>query len=174
MAFMAPALPYHYAAGMAATAYVGYETYQASRQQAAMTESVARYNAEVDKTKARQRDVDAQENQRRMRKEGQIYLSRQRSALAAAGVLPTGSSLDLLATTAGELEQRAQDQWRETNLGIESLYSAAKIGVLEGEAEATGIRRRGTASLFSTGASLLGQAYTGYDTGAFKSWGGKS
>jgi hypothetical protein len=167
MAFVAPALPYIYAATMAATAYSGYETYQAARSEAAMTESVARYNADVDKAKARQMDLDAQENQRRQRKEGEIYKAKQRSALAAAGVLPTGSSLDLLATTAGEIELRQQDSWRETNLGMESLYSAAKVGILEGGAEATGIRRRGVASLFSTGAHLLGETYSGVESGVF-------
>lgn len=155
------------ATSLAVTAGAGVMQYQAMRSQASTAESVADYNAAQDVALARQQEIDAQENIRRQRDQNKTYLSRQRSAMAAAGVLDTGSELDLLATTAGRMEQGIQDQWRATNIGTENLYAAAKVGQLEGYAQADYYSSSATASLFGTGAKLASQGYSAYESGAF-------
>ena len=166
------ALPYiYYGVAAAATIGAGVTQYQASRSAAATQKSVADYNAQQDQAKARQAEIDSQETIRRQRDQDKVYLSRQRSAMAAAGILNTGSELDLLATTAGRLEQRVQDEWRGTEIGTQNLYAAAKVGQAEGYAQSDYYSSQATASLFSTGSKLMSMGAQGYDEGLFSGGG---
>jgi hypothetical protein len=160
-------IPIALAVSAAGTAGAGVMQAQSSRRAAATARTVADYNAAQDQAQARQAEIDAQENIRRQRDANKTYLSKQRSAMAAAGVLETGSELDLLATTAGRMEQGIQDQWRGTEIGTQNLYAAAKVGQLEGYAQADYYSSQATASLFSTGAKLADTAFRAQDEGVF-------
>jgi hypothetical protein len=153
------------------------EQQKAAKQAAQTATNVANYNASIDINTAKQNDINSQTNIDRERESNKIYLSRQRSAIAAAGVLESGSPLDLMATTAGKMETGIQDEWRDTNMTDENLYSSAAAGVQEGAAQAQADNIQGQASLFSGIGQLAGEAGSAvgaYNSGAFSGGGGSS
>jgi hypothetical protein len=157
-------------ASAAATAMTMEEQQKAAKQAAQTTTNVANYNAAIDMNQAKQNDIDSQSNADRQRASDKIYLSRQRSAIAANGLLTAGSPLDLLATTAGKMETGIQDQWRDTNMTDENLGEAAQAGIQEGRAQATQYQMQGQASLFSGIGQLAGNVSSAgktYNSGGF-------
>lgn len=156
-----------YAVAAVGAAYSAYTTYETSRQQGQIAQSVANYNAAADRNQAQQLMLDSQQRIANERQQQKVYLSKQRSAMAAAGVLGSGSELDLLATTAGRFEQDNQEQWRVANIGEQNLYAAASMGQLEGQAQAEGDYAQGRAALIGAGASVLGNVAGGFKSGIY-------
>ncbi len=146
------------AVGTAVNAYGQYQSGQAQK-------AAANYNARVQEAQAIQQDMENRENIRRERKAGQGLLSSQRQKLGASGVvIQTGSPLELLGRTAGELELRAQDAARAARAGRSNLQyglSQSKMTKWEGKQAAT------AATLGATGTILQGsgQAFAMYKAG---------
>ncbi len=169
-----PAIPIIMVAVAVAGTAASMAAQQAASKQAARTATnVANYNAAVDINNAKQTQIDSQTNIDRQRAQNDIYLSRQRSAIAASGVLEAGSPLDLMADTASLMEQGIQDEQRDTSMKMEGDYSAAAAGVVQGQASSDAYKIQGQASLFS-GVGQLGQEGMGaYNSGAFGKVAGK-
>ena len=143
------------------------EQNQASKQAQGLNNAVAQHNAAVDMANAKQLDLDTVANVRAERAEDKVYLSRQASAYASSGVLTSGSPLSVMATTAGRLEQRVQQQWVNSNRKQEQMASDAVMGQLYAAAENQGLREQNFASELSGGAKLLSTAAGDYQSGAF-------
>lgn len=156
------------AASVGATGYSMYAQNKAAKNAAAVDTAAAAYNAKYDEAMARQLDLDTIQNVRTQRKEGEVYLSKQRASYAAAGVLEnSGSALASEITNAGRLEQQLQQQWVNSQQKQQAYYSKARVGVLEGEARAEADRAQGTLALINGGASLARQAFGAYESGVF-------
>lgn len=151
-------------AAVASLAAAGVSAYESS-QQAKTATKVANYNANVDIAQAQQLAMDANANIAKQRLESKEYLSKQRAAYAASGVLgDTGSPLAVQATTAGRMEQDIQQYWSSTQQKESSLYAAAQEGVYEGAAQASMYHLQGAAEIMqgigsaaSYGAGAYGQ-----------------
>ena len=142
-------------AGAAISAYGQYQAGQAQK-------AAANYNARVQEAQAIQQDMENRENIRRERKAGQGFLSSQRQKLGASGVvIQTGSPLEVLGRTAGEIELRAQDAARAGRSNLQYGLSQAQMTKWEGKQAAT------AATLGATGTILqgAGQAYGMYKAG---------
>ena len=119
------------AVGTAVSAYGQYQSGQAQK-------AAANYNARVQEAQAIQQDMENRENIRRERKAGQGLLSSQRQKLGASGVvIQTGSPLEVLGRTAGELELRAQDAARAGRSNLQYGLSQAQMTKWEGKQAAT-------------------------------------
>ena len=141
------------AAGTAVSAYGQYQSGQAQK-------AAANYNARVQEAQAIQQDMENRENIRRERKAGQGLLSSQRQKLGASGVaIQTGSPLEILGRTAGELELRAQDAARAGRSNLQYGLSQAQMTKWEGKQAAT------AATLGASGTLLQG---TGQAIGMYK------
>ena len=143
------------AVGTAVSAYGQYQSGQAQK-------AAANYNARVQEAQAIQQDMENRENIRRERKAGQGFLSSQRQKLGDSGVvIQTGSPLEVLGRTAGELELRAQDAARAGRSNLQYGLSQAQMTKWEGKQAAT------AATLGSAGTLLqgTGQAISMYKMG---------
>ena len=129
----------------------------ASQAAAKNAKNVADYNAAVDREQAKQLSIDTSQNILREREQSNIYLSRQKSAIAANGLLTAGSPLDLLATSASQMESNIQDEYHSSLIKESSLYSAADAGIAEGAAQSDAYKTQGTISLFQGVSSMAGQ-----------------
>lgn len=110
---------------------------RAASSQARAATQVAAYNAQIDQTQAQQIGLDANANIEKERADDASYLSSERAAYAADGVLSgTGSPLALQATTAGRQEEDIQNYWASTQEQETSLYDQASLGIAEGAEEA--------------------------------------
>lgn len=119
------------AVGTAVSAYGQYQSGQAQK-------AAANYNARVQEAQAIQQDMENRENIRRERKAGQGLLSSQRQKLGASGVvIQTGSPLEVLGRTAGELELRAQDAARAGRSNLQYGLSQSQMTKWEGKQAAT-------------------------------------
>ena len=135
----------------------------------------------MDIAQAQQLDYNTVANVRNARAEDAVYMSRQATAYASAGVLSSGSPLAVEATTAGRLEQRVQQEWQNSQQQQQQLYSAAKVGQLYGQAQASayrtqaaGIGLQNMANMFTGGARLLSTSIGAYQSGALNFGGGGS
>lgn len=137
------------------------------QQQAAAARQVAAYNAGMDEAEAKQVDLDSQENIRQTRKAGQIYLSRQQAAYAAAGVTNTGSALSVMATTAGRYEQQAQQQFRNASAQQNKYHAQAQMGLYNGKIQSDALKLQSYATILSGVAKAAGSYGSGVDSGAF-------
>ena len=136
------------AAGTAVSAYGQYQSGQAQK-------AAANYNARVQEAQAIQQDMENRENIRRERKAGQGLLSSQRQKLGASGVvIQTGSPLETLGRTAGELELRAQDAARAGRSNLQYGLSQAQMTKWEGKQAAK------AATIGAAGTLLQGAAQT--------------
>jgi len=118
-------------------------------QQATAATTIANYNAKVDIANAQQMGMDAAANISKQRTEDQSYLSSQRAAYAASGILGgTGSPLAVQATTAGRQEQDIQQYYANTQEKEAGLYEAAQLGVYEGAEQASAYHLQGAADIF--------------------------
>lgn len=159
-------------ASLGATAYSAYAQNKASGNAAQVDTATANYNAKYDLAVADQLDLDTQQNIRTERQDDSVYLSREAASYASAGVLATtGSPLHAQITNAGRMEQKIQQQYVNSQQKQQSYASAAKVGQLEGSAQADADRQRGTLALVDGGAKIAGSLYGGYQSGVF---GGKS
>ena len=141
------------AVGTAVSAYGQYQSGQAQK-------AAANYNARVQEAQAIKQDMENRENIRRERKAGQGLLSSQRQKLGASGVaIQTGSPLEILGRTAGELELRAQDAARAGRSNLQYGLSQSQMTKWEGKQAAT------AATLGASGTLLQG---TGQAIGMYK------
>lgn len=141
---------------------------QTANKQASVARSVADYNAKTDIANAQQLEMDANANIQRQRLADKSYLSSQRAAYAASGILSeTGSPSTVMATTAGRQEMDIQQYWANTQQKESSLYAAAQEGRYEGEQAAETYHLQGQADIFNGIGSLasLGGSYAKYKEG---------
>ncbi len=125
-------------------------------KQGAVAGQVADYNAKLDEANAAQLALDAHANIQRQRQDNSTYLSSQRAAYAASGVLSgTGSPMIVQATTAGRMEEDVQNYWRQTQQRESNLYAAGQMERFGGanqaaaaEAQAQAYRLKAVSSIF--------------------------
>lgn len=155
---------------LAGTAYGAYEQNRSSTKASEVDQANADYNAKYDQSMAAQLDLDTLQNERTERANDSVYLSRQAASYAAAGVLAnTGSPLHSQITNAGRFEQKIQQDYVNSQQKQEQYASAAKVGRLEGAAQASADRASGSLALVNGGAKLAGQIYGDYESGMFSS-----
>ena len=153
---------------VAAAAYSVNAQKHAASNAADVDQATADYNAKYDTAAAQQLDLDTLQNIRTARQEDAVYLSRQASSYAAAGVLATtGSPLHAQITNAGRMEQQIQQQYVNSMQQQQSYYAAAQVGQLEGGASASADRTQGSLALINGGAKIAGQAFGAYNSGQF-------
>lgn len=156
------------ATALVATGVSAYGQYKASRSAAAVSEATAQYNANVDKVQAQQLDYNTLQNIRTQRQEGNVYLSKQAASYANAGVLSnSGSALHAQITTAGRLEQQAQQMYTSSQQKQQQLYSTAVVGIAEGEAQAQADRTAGNIALIDGGAKMASMLASDIQSGTF-------
>jgi hypothetical protein len=125
------------------------ESASMASKQATVASKVANYNANVDIANANQQAMDANANIAKQRQADATYMSSQRAALAASGVLEnTGSPLSLEATTAGRMEQNIQQYWTTVQEKEDTEFTAARMGIYEGQEEASIYHLEGAADIF--------------------------
>jgi hypothetical protein len=116
------------------------------RQQAKAAEAAAEFNAKVAENEALRVEMESREQIRRDRITHKRLLGRQRALAAKSGVTETGSPLDLMAETAGELELGILDSQRAHQAKATQLRGEATIGRFEGKSRAVGLRNRSIAT----------------------------
>jgi len=151
----------------------------AAGQAADLALATSQHNAAIDISQAKQLDLDTVQNIRTERAQDAVYMSRQASSYASAGVLSSGSPLAAQATTAGRLEQGIQQAYVSSQQKQQQMYAAAKVGQLYGSAQAQAYRTEGDvlrtqnfANQLQGGAHLLSTAAGAYRGGAFNFGGG--
>ena len=155
-------------ASLALTAYSSYEQNQAAKNAAKVDTAVADYNAKYDEEAAKQLDLNTLQNIDTERADAAVYMSRQQAGYAGAGVLATsGSPLAALITTAGRFEQKIQQDYVDSQQKQQSYYAAAKVGQLEGAAQADADRMKGTIALINGAASIASSVSGAYSKGMF-------
>lgn len=141
----------------------------AADEAAANARAVAGYNAQVDKTKAQQIDLDTQANIQTERQNDKVYLSRGAASYASSGVLgTTGSPLGAQIVTAGRLEQRIQQQYTNSQQQQKELYAQASEGIATGNAQASYDETQGTIAQIDGGSKIAGTVFSAYQSGVFK------
>ncbi len=166
-------------ASLALQGYGMYEENKAAKRSAALAQQTAAYNAEVDKNAATQIELNTAANLIEARKAASVYTSRQRAAFATSGVLNSGSPLAVEVATAGRLEQQAQQMRVDALQEAEQRRTAARLGILYGDAQASAIRTSATARLIRGGVGMLSTIKGAYESGTFAdrgpvTWGGAS
>ena len=109
-----------------------------SRQQAKAAKHTAEYSAKVLENAAAAKADERREMTRRERIRNRRKQATQRTMIAKAGVAETGSPLELMAETAGELELGILDINREMEAKKSRLLSKAGITRFEGASLARG------------------------------------
>jgi len=160
------------AASAAMTAASMAQQNKAAKAGQQLATDTANYNANIDITQAKQLDLDTTANIRAERAQDQVYLSRQKTAYAAAGVLSSGSPLSVEATTAGRFEQARQQEYVNSQQKQQYLYGAAKEGIAVGQAQSKAIGIQNTANMLAGGAKLLSTFAGAYNAGMFSGAGG--
>lgn len=156
------------AVSAAGTIYGAVQQHDAASRAGQLDTATANYNAKIDESEAAQLDLDAQQNIRTERQDAAVYLSRQASSYAAAGVLAnTGSALDAQILNAGRFEQKIQQDWVNTNQQQKKLYASAKVGRLEGAAKRETDMASGQLALVNGGIKLTSTAIGAYNAGIF-------
>lgn len=157
-----------YASIATSLAGAGYSAY-ASHQQGKAEEKMANYNAKLAQQEARNAELTAQENAKRQRKENRHRLAAIRSKVAKSGVaMGTGSPLDVLAQTAGNLELEALDLFREGELRRRSLLNQASMSVYQGQQAKSAANTQAIGSLIGGVSSAAGGVMSGYQSGVFR------
>lgn len=160
-------------ASVAATGVSMYEQNKAAKNAARVDTSAAAYNARYDESMAQQLDMDTLQNVRTARANNATYLSKQATSYAAAGVDATsGSPLAAQIANAGKMEQNVQQQYLNSQQQQQAYYSKAKVGILQGDAQAYADRMSGTLALINGGVKLARTAWGGYESGIFAGGGG--
>jgi len=129
-------------AAVAAVAGTGVAVYSSS-QQAKAAKATAAFNAKVLENEAAARADERAEMTRRERIKSRRLKGRQRTMIAKAGVTESGSPLELMAETAGELELGVLDINRDMQAKQNRLTNKAAITRFEGASLASGKRMEG-------------------------------
>jgi len=154
-----PAIPLAIAATAQAVS-AGVQAYDASKS-ASYAAKVADYNAKVDIANAQQQAMNAQANITKERVQNEAYLSSQRAAYAASGILSdSGSPLMVQATTAARMETNIQQQWMTAQQQEATGYAAAEQAVAQGKAQAEAYHLQGMADIFK-GVGSIALAFAG-------------
>ena len=159
-----PAIPI---IALAATAVSAGLAAKSSVQAANTSKATAAYNARVDEEQAKQVEINSRENMQKQASANEIYLSRQKSAIAANGLLAAGSPLDLLAESASELQSNLGDMGQEESVERSRLFSSAGAGLMEGAAQASAYQMQGATSLLSGVGSIGSMGMQAYQAGYF-------
>lgn len=145
---------------------------RAADSAASTATAVASYNEKLDQSEANQIDFDTQANIDAMRRDASVYMSRQSSAYAAAGVrVDSGSPLAVKAATAGKFELREQQSWSDSQAKEQRLASEGQAGIAEGAAKADQYHMEGVAAVMGGAAKVVGLAVSGYQAGVFSGTG---
>jgi hypothetical protein len=137
----------------------------ASMQQAAIAKKTGAYNAKLAENQALQAEMDGRENLRRKRVENRRFLARQRAGLAKAGVLETGTPLEVMAESAGSLELEALDYTRQQAMTATGLRAQGAMDKAMGGAQARAAYTQAGASLLSGTARALSMMPSGAPSG---------
>ena len=157
----------------AATTYGAIEQNKAARNAAEVDQATAAYNARYDDAMAAQLDKDTQANITTERQNDAVYLSKQEASYASAGVLATsGSALHTQITNAGRMEQQIQQEWVNSQQKQAQYDSAAAVGQLEGQAQASADRLSGSIALINGAGRVASQLGSAYMSGVFSGGGG--
>lgn len=160
-------------AAVGTTASIGLQAYgmvqqnKANKAAAKVAQETAQYNASVDQNAARQIELDAEANAKNAHQEAQVYLSRQRAAFAASGVLAEGSPLAAEATTAGRIEQRIQQDRSNALREAMQRDSSAQATLRYGAATTEALRRQNEIDMLRGGVGILDTVSKAYDSGVF-------
>lgn len=123
------------------------------QQQKKAIKQTAEFNAKVLENEALAREDERAENTRRERIRNRRLTGRQRTLIAKGGVTETGSPLELMALTAGELELNVLDLNRAAEAKKQQLRAKAGITRFEGASLAQGL----TFKQFGTGIGGIAQ-----------------
>jgi hypothetical protein len=128
-------------------------------KQATYAAKVADYNANVDIANAKQEAMNATANIQAQRLQGQEYLSRQRAAYAASGVLSdTGSAMAVQASSAARMEQSIQQYWAQVQERESSQYAAAQLQLSEGKQQAKMYHLQAAGDFFKAAGNIANAA----------------
>lgn len=163
-----PAIPIiMVAASVAATSYSMAQQNKAAKTSEQLSKDTAGYNAKVDRANATQTELDATQNEANARRDAAVYTSRQQAAYASSGVLNTGSALAVEAETAGRLNQRILQDKLNAGREAEKMRSAATVGVMYGDAQASAINQQNNINQLKGGMSILSTVAGAYQGGMF-------
>ena len=124
------------------------------QQQKKAIKKTAEFNAKVLENEALAREDERAENTRRERIRNRRLSGRQRTLIAKGGVTETGSPLELMALTAGELELDVLDLNRSAEARKQQLRAKAGITRFEGASLARAL----TFKQVGTGIGAVGSA----------------
>lgn len=127
----------------------------AAKASGQLARDTAGYNQKLDEVAAVQTELDSDANVLAGRKEAAIYLSKQKTAFAASGVLAAGSALAVEASTASALEQRLLQSRSNALREAEKTRAAGRMGVLYGDAQAAGIKAQNQVDMLRGGVGIL-------------------
>jgi hypothetical protein len=176
MAFMVAALPYIYAAGVAASAYGVYEQSRAQAQANRANANAADYNAKLATQNAAIARANAGSREDQLREQQRQFLARQRAAAAESGFDPGTGTLGLVQEQSADraeldaLMVRYGGELDARGYGNQATLDAYQGGVLR--TQAGNARRAGN---IGAGASLLmnaASAYTSYQNFKLNGGGG--
>lgn len=154
------------AASLALTAYGAYEQKQAADSAAQVDTATAAYNGKIDAENAQQIDLDTLQNIDTLRQDEGQYVSREAAGYASAGVLATsGSALHAQITNVGRFTQKIQQQYADSQIQQNNLYTAAKVGIAEGAAQSSADQIGGSIALLNGASKIAGTAYSDYESG---------
>jgi hypothetical protein len=136
--------------GLGLSAIGGAVSFVGQRQQAKAAEASAEFNAKVQENEALRVSQETSEQTKRSRIANKRLLGKQRAQIGKAGVLETGSPLELMAETAGELELGVLDSIRAGQARSEQLRNQASLTRFEGKSTAKGLRTAAFGTLLKT------------------------
>lgn len=138
------------------------------RDQAKAAEAAGEFNAKVAENEAIRVQQETAEQTKRTRIANKRLLGRQRAQIGKAGVLETGSPLELMAETAGELELGVLDSIRAGEARREQLLNKASITRFEGKSQAKGLRTAAFGTLLKTAGQTAFGVSSAKSAGIFK------
>jgi len=142
--------------------FSGYE----AGKQATYAAKVADYNAKVDIANAQQQAMNAQANIQSERLKGEEYLSHQRAAYAASGVLSdTGTPMAVQATTAARLEHGIQQYWNQVQQKEAEEYTQAQLDVMRGKQQAQAYHMQAISDYFQAAGNIANAVMSMPSTG---------
>lgn len=160
------------AVSVGAQGYSMIQQNKASKASAQLAKDSAGYNAKVDLSEAKQTQLDSDANIRAARRDAAVYTSRQQAAYATSGVLSGGSPLLVEAESAGRMEQSIQQERVNSQREVAKRESAARIGVLYGDAQSSAIKKQNSIDMLKGGVGILQTVAGAYQAGVFSTSGG--
>lgn len=121
-------------------------------QQAKSAEQAGKFNAQIAKNEAILNEQTAVENIRRKRADNRRFLSRQNALFAAKGIALEGTALELIGTSASNLDTEIQDAFHQAQLGVNRSNSQAALALFNADA-ASGAAKLNAVSTGLKGAS---------------------